>query len=145
MLAALKSLVGTPAAVETVAAAGGEDEVEQDTNTSLPLSITPGGVKLVYDAGEKRWRSDTSEMFQAAEELHRLLDEIEDVSRRLEEARREALVEREGKEKALLDLLAERQKNSRLELELRNAQQDLDKAFETIASLKRHLLDPSAR
>jgi len=145
MLAALKSLVGTPAAAETAAAAAaaGQDEVEQDS--SLPLSITLGGVKLVYDAGEKRWRSDTSEMFQAAEELHRLLDENEDMSRRLEEARREASVEREGKEKALLDLLAERQKNSRLELELRNAQQDLDKAFETIATLKRHLLDPNAR
>ena len=140
MKAALKSLRSLTGASSAPSDAPPLTLIADDNR---PIELNLGGVKLVYSAEEKRWRSDTSQMFQAAEELHRLLDENEALTSRLDEAQRVEGDERVAKETAQTELLAERRKNQRLESELSTLKAELDTAFETIAKLKKHILDPA--
>ena len=121
----------------------GEAKAAEEIADNRPIEITLGGVKMVYSAAEKRWVSDTSEMFQAAEELHRLCDENEFMRGRLEESNALLKTERDAKDASLVELLSEKQKNQRLSSENSNLKGELDAAYETIAKLKTHLLDPT--
>lgn len=121
----------------------GEAKAAEEIADNRPIEITLGGVKMVYSASEKRWVSDTSEMFQAAEELHRLCDENDFIRGRMEESNEQLKTERDAKEDALADLVTEKQKNQRLTTENSNLKGELDAAYETIAKLKARLLDPT--
>ena len=105
------------------------------------ISLTLGKTKMNWSAQERRWVSDTSEMFQAAEELNTLLDENDALAGRLEELEAQIGVERMGKETALAELALERQKTQTQSIELQKQKDELLSAFETISKLKALLLE----
>jgi predicted nucleic acid-binding Zn-ribbon protein len=109
------------------------------------ISITLGKSKMIWSAQDRRWVSDTSEMFQAAEELHALLDENDALIGRLEQLEAQFGEERKGRETALAELERERQKTHKQSVELQKQNEELLSAYETIAKLKGLLLEvPSA-
>lgn len=112
---------------------------DDDGNKDRPISLTVGGVKLVYSASEKRWRSDELQMFKAADTINLLLDDNDKLHAKIEELEAERLEEK----KVADELIIERRKNAALKQELSEAKQDLLASFDTIKALKQRILDPS--
>ena len=140
MLSALKSvLLGDDD--DDVGQIGAKQTVREEEEK--PLSLTLGGVKMIWSKEEGRWVSDTSEMFKAAEEINKLLDENDALRKYIDEIKSAVTKEREEKEAVVMELNVERQKSSKLSRETEQLKMDLDEAFSTIAQLKHHLLDPT--
>ena len=140
MLSALKSvLLGDDD--DDVGQIGAKQTVPEEKEEKL--SVTLGGVKMIWSKEEGRWVSDTSEMFKAAEEINKLLDENDALRKYIEEIKSAEKKEREEKEAILIELNVERQKTSKLSHETAELKIELNEAFSTIAQLKHHLLDPT--
>jgi hypothetical protein len=106
-----------------------------------PITLTLGKAKMIWSSQERRWVSDTSEMFQAAEELNTLLVENDALVGRLEALEAQISVERKGKETALAELALEKQKTQTQSIELQKQKDELLSSFGTIAKLKALLLE----